>query len=460
MKKSRYVLFTIGLILAGCIGSLIFLHSETGKRFLVGRVKAHLESQYGLVLDLDEVDYNLLNLSFSLRGVSLGSVSSADLPRFLGVQQLLFDLNVLDLFLGRVTINGLRCEGAEVSVVLDETGQLNLPSRLQSIGTKDDAFGTDIVISSLIVTEGTFSLQDDSRGLMLEIPNLSLEVSGERTSRTYSSHLSTGSTSEFRVLNKALLLDQFEARSTLSPDGLCLESLKIKWDRSELAMVGTIPSSPSAEVDSEVTVSIDFSQLAHFFGFSTPVNGLIDLRLHLGNSIQAPTLEAQLTGEQLSWRGIDDISVAAEFEWRIKQARIKVQDALLSTPHGSLQGSGQVALTNEAGNSEARFQLSRLDVGWLGKFLGNRYRAASRGSGEASLSWPGLEFDQFVGNGVLVLKASQKTVRVGLLPVSGSLSFSSTRENFLISTDDLRIGELHLTAETMVQRNEGQYDPG
>ena len=459
MKKRRYLLITFAVVVFLSVASLVFLHTDPGKRFLVGRLQSYLKNSHHISLRLEDVDYNLLQLSVSVRGLSLGVVPQTDFPDLLSAKYVEFELSVLDFLAGAVTIETARIEGISITTVADRNGESNLPSWFNFAGGESEAAGPDLLISSLIVKEGTFSFEDEAKGLQVDVPEWELEILGQRSVGIHSINLSTLSGSEIRILDKVLLLDRFEAKTILSSEGLHLESLEIQWDKSGLEAVGDFPLSAAAALDAGVLVSIDSTQLAQFFGFKEPVSGIVEANLSLSDSLGAPSLKAQLTGEKLSWRTLDSIELAAAVEWKIKEARVKVLEAKVSTPRGTLQGTSRIVLAEAAGNSEASVQVSGLNLEWLSGFLGSDYRISSFGSGEFRLSWPVLDLNQSAGTGEFTLSASRKGIGPRRLPVSGEVSLDATPERLLVSADSLNAGGLQLSGEVSVD-GRGDLDPG
>jgi uncharacterized protein involved in outer membrane biogenesis len=138
-----------------------------------------LELRYDICLEVANLEYNLLRLTASARSVSLRLASRGDLPHFLRATQLDVELSLLELLLGGLTIKKARLEGVSIDGVIAKDGRSNLPRWHKLTGSEDDSSETNFLISSLTLTEGSVSLRDESKGLLLEIPEWVLEVKGQ-----------------------------------------------------------------------------------------------------------------------------------------------------------------------------------------------------------------------------------------------------------------------------------------
>jgi hypothetical protein len=206
------------LILSGL--SLYVVHTRPVRHFALGQIQAFLRKTRGLVLEVNDFDYNLLSSRFELRQVDLKWVSSLDMPPPLTAQRVFVSIPVWQLALGSLDTARIRIDGLGVYWITASGGRSNWPS----MGGRKA--GGISVRPTILVTSGELSIQDGRNGFSLHLPHGQVSTAWQPAKNEYS--IAFNSSGGQLQWNKArLALDELQLRSALGGSGFSVQSLQL-----------------------------------------------------------------------------------------------------------------------------------------------------------------------------------------------------------------------------------------
>ena len=107
------------------VGLVLFLHTTPARQFVLRQVTQLLEQQ-NIEFNTDELRYNLLDLSLTLRNLRIRSGEAPDLPPFAVIDRVALDLSLRELLRRRYVLQSGKAQGVSVHYVVDQNGRDNV----------------------------------------------------------------------------------------------------------------------------------------------------------------------------------------------------------------------------------------------------------------------------------------------------------------------------------------------
>jgi hypothetical protein len=132
-RVRRWIFITAAGSIAAVLSLILVLQITSVRLFAWNRMVQYLEDQYGVIIEVSGVRFNLARLRFDLGDPQFraartsGSDSSPERIPFFEADRLLVDVSVGDLVRGTLVIQEVIAENAGIRVRIDENGDGNLP---------------------------------------------------------------------------------------------------------------------------------------------------------------------------------------------------------------------------------------------------------------------------------------------------------------------------------------------
>ena len=398
-------LTVIAVLAAGVALVLAGAHLPPGRALALAQAISWLRSQ-GLQVSADSLSYNLLNLTFQLRGVSV-TATGAGTP-LLTARDVRADLPWSALF-GGVRLDHVAVSGLAVSLVRQGDGSLNVPA--------SPSGGPPLArldLGRVRLEQASFRFDDVAAGQHVALDDVSINLSpgdgrfaGRLTgNRTLS--LETGGVTVSGTLDGGLAYDGVN----LTLGGLSYTS-RLGGLRLD-GRVGVFGPAPSMALRVEGSVLLD--QVSRAFAVEPPAAGTVRFAGDINGPMAAPVATLSLNSDRIGWQQLEGRVLTAQAV--ATTDRLTVESAALQIGRGRLDASGQLTFDTLRATAEARWR--DITVAALAN-LGTPVLNASRLSGRASLD------ATLAGTArVLTLDASVRADTGPAGPVEGVLALRAT----------------------------------
>ena len=164
-------------ILAGILALLtllvVALHTPPVRRYALKQAVEILARQ-GVDFEASEVDYNLLDLTATLRHVTVRSRQTPDLPPLARIDHLRVDLNLRKLLSGGLYVEDGEIHNPTIHLVVDKDGRDNIPKP----PGKESESETDYLIDKLLVSGGSLRVEERRQQIDVTLPVWQLSIDG------------------------------------------------------------------------------------------------------------------------------------------------------------------------------------------------------------------------------------------------------------------------------------------
>ncbi len=377
----RLLLVIAGLIVFGLL-LVAAAHLPVVRARVMSWAAARLAASAGLEVTADRLDYNLLTLSATARGVTVAALDRKDAP--------LFQADAVHATLPRSVLGGvlafrtLELERPRIHIVRDAKGNFNLP--VTGSGSRG-RFGK-LRIDRLLLRDLTFDYDDLARDVSIGMDALSLDMEPDGQgaiagvlARTARLTVRLGTSRTTMALGGGVRFDgesvDLNELSATGPEGV----LRLNGRIASVLGEPTLDLRYSAEVD--VTRAVAWTPVAQ-----TPSGRLIAT-----GAIEGPAGNLRVTGDMsgssLVWAGITNIDAQANVE--LSADALTVSRVSVKLPSGELGGSLRVPFV-ETGPIQARASWKQLDAAQLAPLLpANLPSPAATMTGAMEFEWTGSD---------------------------------------------------------------------
>jgi outer membrane protein assembly factor BamA/autotransporter translocation and assembly factor TamB len=412
--RARKWLSRGALIIAGValliLMVLLALHTASARDFVLRRAVLVLADRFDLVLDGENLQYNLVTRRLSLSQVRL-SATHAPRDPFLTADRIEVAVPPAAFF-GTVALDRVRLENARFAIHRRADGSSNLPSS-ESSGDEEPSA---ILIGRLEIPQLGVALTDESSGLSLSLPHIAVDV-GPGTGQLRlvdSGRLSRGSqTTTVKALGGGVAFDGRVLR---------LSRFTASTDETDVALDGRIAllvSSPNVEM--QVSGTGDVAQLARWATREAAPAGTLAFDATIDGPLASPAIDGRLRSDALSYQSITVSRIAADL--KLDSSRLETTRLEMALAEGRVTAAGQLTFDSSAAHLSASW--SDLSVELLGRMITGRRRSlmpAGRASGKVSFAGNASDMATWtleVSNRIVGATASP-----GDLPVTGEASFN------------------------------------
>lgn len=433
-------------VLVLVVGGVLLLHTPPARRVVVGQVTELLRQQ-NVDFALDNLDYNLLELTLTLRNLSVTSSDAPSLPPIARIERLTADLSLRALLRGRYVLESGSAEGVDIHYVVAEDGSDNVPRAPSDPDQPSEPL--DYLIDRLQVSGARVRYENRPQRIDVSIPVTSLEVDGNPATDRHLIALTTGQ-GALAVQDRRITLDRLQAEVNLGDDDVEGIDLRAAAAGSELRLSGSISDFEDPRGTLALAGTIDLARALNAANVDEDVSGTAAVDARLEGPLSAPAITASINGERLRIRSLDDIALAVNGRYDMGAQRATVESLTVRAPFGDVRGSGVVAL-EAAGRSRLQLRIQDLALGSVMRAFQTPYVVASAIDADVDVAWPGLEYLRASGDVSAVLAPTQAGATASTVPVRGRLTATARDGNIDAVVDALTAAGAVIEGRVRVQ---------
>ncbi len=364
----------------------------------------------------DQLDYNLLDLSFALQNVVVRAPERPEAPPFVVLRSVKVDLGLMDVIRGRYVIESGEVDGLDLHYLVEEDGRDNVPRPPSDPDAPSEPL--DYLIAKLDITNATLRYENRAEKLDVVLPVRTVSVNGDAATSRHEVTLRAAD-GTVHAQGRDLRLDSLNGELNLGTDDVRIDRLVLDAEGSRAELSGTLEQFADPKVDGALKADLDVARAVELAGIDEPAGGRIVIDGTAVGPVAALAVNARIAGRDLKFRQLENMTLDARAAYDMARGIATAQQLDVRAPWGTVAGKGQVAL--EGGDSNVSLQASGIDVATIMRSLEMSQVAATRVDAQVQASWSGLEYTAATGDADISLTPTQSRASRSALPVGGRL---------------------------------------
>ena len=389
--SSKWVRRSLVAVMALVVFVLLIIgaaHTPIARDRAFDWVRARLERDLGLIVEADQLRYNVLTRSVSLENVRLSVPGERP---FLQARAIRVTLT-RSLFRGNPELDRLSLERPQVLIVRHDGGRTNLPAS-QSGGASSPS---PIHLGLLSISALSLDVQDESAGSRIAAGPIDLTIDTRagmsRAGNFGPSTIIATLASKNAQAAPQTLTGQFFGRLGFDGSRLVVEAMRLDSAEMRLGAEGQVNLiAEPMSVEAKTHIELDTARAGRLLGPDAPVlSGSAVADVTILGSFADPTVHAVINGQALRFQSSPDIDLSAEGTYR--SGRVDIPRVAIRSKLGDVDATGSLALGESAEPSRLSMQITRADVDTLVTAGGikSAIKAGSSASGHIDAELGGL----------------------------------------------------------------------
>ena len=274
---------------------LVTLHSAPVRRLAQRQVTALLAAQQ-IVLQTDELRYNLFRLSLEGRNVRIGGTRLRDAPTLASIARAQIKLSLPQLLLGRFVVRSSVLDGLEVHYFVDTNGLDNLPHPPADPDEQNQPL--DYLIAQLSIPNARVRYENRARQIDVMLPLSSIDVQGSDLTRRHLVRFDAAQ-GHVRLEDRSATIDRVLGDVDVGEDDLTINRFEMDAVGSRARLVGSIRWIDQPEADLMLRANIDAAGVAPVADVNDPVGGRIAIAATVRGLLASPAVDMNVSGTNL-----------------------------------------------------------------------------------------------------------------------------------------------------------------
>ena len=341
--RRRLALFVAIAVLLPAAAALL-VHAPFVRARLLQYAVTTLEQQYGIRVEAERLDYNLVSLRAGLAGVRVAAAGKQ--PPFFEADYVAVTVPRRTLF-GEVAIDDVSVSNGVVRIVQTASGESNLPESTGPPGGEPEP----LPIARLAVMPLRVDVRNEQSGFALDVPAAAVDLSADE------GRIALAQPATVRVGKQQTTLRTLEGPARFDGRTLHLDDVDVEADEARVRVSGpvtVIANDPA--VDLHVEGSGDVARLARW-GMEegdTP-RGSVTFMGSIAGPMTALTTELDVASPRIDWQELTVANISAAA--RVTPDALTIDRAAFDIDGGHINGSAALPL---AADPEARPLIARV----------------------------------------------------------------------------------------------------
>jgi outer membrane protein assembly complex protein YaeT len=447
--KKRLLIMSGGFIILISL-VLSFFHLPFVKLKILSSIQQNLEKNQGIQLTVETFDYNLLNLTFFLKGVRLRKPGREDLPPFLQADSARIKIPLSILLKRKLRIHDVDVIDPEIDISIDRHGNNNLPFRSSPAeAPQAQANLPEFIIQRAMVENGRVHFFDERQNLDIRFSGIwarGVWMGGGK----HSIHLETRLPGSVNLGHKFFPLEKCVLQAVIDMSGIDVEEFRINLAGNDLELSGRANDFSSTVFEGTCTGRLDLDVLGTAIGSPEAFfSGTLDFQSELSGPLMDLSARIQLKGEALAYGKWANIQLNSEISWQDRMLEIRSFD--LRDGRGQVHAKGSLHPLGWDRGNHLNLEWKGFDVAPLSDALGSPYPLSSVSSGALSVSWNGFSQKNITGECEIHLSGNAgKNDSNDRAEITGKILARSDSNGFLTTFKDITILGAQLQSEFLL----------
>lgn len=425
-------------ILGGILGIVVLLvallHTPPVRRFALNKGVEILGKQ-GIRFNAAEFNYNLLELEAGLGQVEVRSPQAPDLPPLLTADRIQVDLSLRKILQGSYDIQDATIRNPVVHLVIDKDGRDNIP---RPPGSESSGGNTDFLIEKALIEGGTLWVEDRRRQLDGRLPLERITINGDDLTDKHTIELRTRDTGQISFGGRTLQLKGVGANVVLDKKSATVSRLSVGLGESMLNLSGRVDDFDNPRIDLRADSTLALQPLINFADVKQTASGTLQLGLTAKGTIDALKADAHIEGDDLTIDKLRNVDLKSDLTYDAAASRVRFHSLNVNSPSGTVRGTADIALNQQAGTSTANVAASGLDLQRLSTTFKTPVKVASRADAKIAARWPGLEVERATGDATVQLTANRRAGGKDVIPVQGRINAQTNGNRVVVTIPGLQ----------------------
>jgi translocation and assembly module TamB len=390
-------------LLSLTIGLAIYINSDAFRERVRARIVAELERTTGGRVDLESFSWNLSQLRFEARGLTIHGLEGPGEEPYVHAGRVSLRFKITSLLGRQFALREVVTDHLTVHLIVGPDGVTNQPTPKTEPG---EGFSPqrlfDLAVNRVEINGGTLILNHERMPLDLSGQQLSVGMTYSRHEHGYEGNVSLSVVSA-RWQNRTPVSGKIELHVLLRAAEAEIKSLKVSSGRSTLEASGAVRNYSHPEVRVRYAASLDLTEAARLAQIPQLRAGRADTKGELAWNEGLYSTQGDLAVKGLEWRDSDlhlsGMDVDSPFSLTPDKAVFtRIRARIFS---GAVEGDAQVenwsapATARKPQRGTASFRLSRLQISELAAAVSTarlpleKIGAVGSASGEIKASWTG-----------------------------------------------------------------------
>ena len=322
----------IGIAVAAAAALILVLlaHTPVARAAALRYALVTVQRNYGLALQAERLDYNLVTLRIGLAGLRVSADGSPDEPFFEG------DYVSVSLpagvFLGNVAFKDISVANGRVLVHRRADGTSNLPQ-------SEDSPANDpppLLIDRISVPRLAIDVRDEQADLMLHAPAIGIELTPDQGT------IALTQPADLRVGGRRTRISRLNGGAAFDGRALHLMATEVRTDDASMTLDGTVVLiARESRLDLTATGSADVARLARWgIDEGELPQGQVTFRATAAGPMGEPEAALDVASERVSWQGVAATDLAARA--RLNAERVDIEAIEFGFSNGAVMGAATI----------------------------------------------------------------------------------------------------------------------
>ena len=449
VTRRRWLVAALALVIGTGV-LLTFLHAPPGRRSMLAFASGFLDDRYGVEVQAERLDYNLLTLDFELTDLSLATSDETDTP-FFSAARLHVDLPWTAVT-GSLALTVVEVDDAALSLIQSADGSWNLPTTSAGGTAETTSQFTLPPIERVDLTDLGISVQAADYDLAAAAVSVHL-ATGSASSAALTGPLNVAQPIQIRWRDQRSTVDRLDAQITFDGQNLDLEPLELELPEGDLFVEGralSLFSAPTLELSYRADLVLD--RAAAWWRSDHRIDGQAVGSGSVTGPLASPSVTVDMETSGLRWAELSPLAVRASA--RLEPGVFVVDTATAIYGDGRLDVSARVALVDSQEPNQVEAAWRDLDTLALGRQLGRGLPYAPAGivSGHGVVTWTEWSLDGIQVETEVTSRAHE--AQAGIVPFGGMARLEAGGGQWVAELDNISLPGL-----TVRGRVEGRLPP-
>jgi uncharacterized protein involved in outer membrane biogenesis len=249
------------------VACALLLHTPPVKNWIRAQAEKYVREKYSAELKIDRLRFSIVKGFVSVEGLTLRSAVEPDLEPLLRIKRADIGLNLIPTIWGSTSIEFVRLEDADIYVVADKAGRLNMPNFGGGNG------GGKLQIRTLEITNGSLQIEDRRQQIGLRLPSFGVQAQGQGADLLGRVALKTNKHGMVKYQEYQFEINNLEIDAEMIASTLKIRSLNLDAVGAKAIGSGSIHDLSNPEFDLKIDAEINLEQAAAVFGWKQGLKG-------------------------------------------------------------------------------------------------------------------------------------------------------------------------------------------
>ncbi|MBD3413901.1 MAG: BamA/TamA family outer membrane protein [Candidatus Aminicenantes bacterium] len=458
LKKKLLIGAGTGLIFLICL--FAFLHTGFVKSRVLRYASKYMEETQNIRLSAGFLSYNLLQLRFIIKDVSLRTIDKTEPEQtpFFEAQKVKIDIPLKLVLRNKLSFNEITVTHPRFCFVIHQDSSSNLPfGRSFSKNESSGHSFPEIRVKKLLLENAYVDFRDWKKDMSFQLSQLGVGISWIDDSQ-HEMSLNIEEEGTFQYKRNIFPVNEIMLKGRLDTKGAFLQNFRVNALESNISGSGRIEDFSNPFVHFDLWGTVDTENIKKFFRIEEDISGKIVFKSRIHGSLDSINTEAKLNSRAFQYGPVKASDFKAEVVWREEKLIIPLLN--ITIPDGKFYASAELNPLDWGKGSHLDLKWESLDPNlWL-DFFSIPFGINTRASGNLKATWDQLSFEALKAKASLDFrKAKGSALKKNFLPLQARIKADLDSEQLSLNAEKINIPGALLSGKIQLDSQEisGNY---